>query len=173
MRFNKAIGVIAAVALFGWGLGANGEPVKIGVVDLEQAVTSSEEGKAAREEFDRKMREAQAKLQPLLDRYQEMLKEAESKRFVLSEEALRNKRLDLMERQREIENKQREIKGQLEIDRERLISPMRAKLQDIISEIGRRDGFSLIIIRGAPGVAYTREALDITDRVIESFNKRG
>ena len=35
------------------------------------------------------------------------------------------------------------------------------------------EGFSLIIQRGAPGVMYTREALDITDLVIENFNKKG
>ena len=72
-----------------------------------------------------------------------------------------------------IQNKQQEIKGQLEIDRERLISPMRDKLQEVISDIGRRENFSLIMLRSAPGVIYTREALDITDLVIETFNKQG
>ena len=50
---------------------------------------------------------------------------------------------------------------------------MRDKLQEVISEIGRRENFSLIMLRSAPGVIYTREALDITDLVIETFNKQG
>ena len=173
MKINKALLVIAALMLFGWGLGATADVVKIGIVDLEQAVTSTEEGKAAREEFERKMRAAQAQLQPMIDQYQTMLADVESKKFVLSDSALREKQLDLVERQNEIRNKQQEIKGQLEIDRERLISPMRDKLQAVISEIGRRENFSLIMLRSAPGVIYTREALDITDLVIETFNKQG
>lgn len=173
MKINKALLVIVAVMLFGWGLGATPDVVKIGIVDLEQAVTSTEQGKAAREEFERKMRAAQAQLQPMIDRYQEMLADVESKKFVLSDSALREKQLDLVERQNEIRNKQQEIKGQLEIDRERLISPMRDKLQEVISDIGRRENFSLIMLRSAPGVIYTREALDITDLVIETFNKQG
>ncbi len=173
MKINKALLVIAGLMLFAWGLGATPDVVKNGIVDLEQAVTSTEEGKAAREEFERKMRAAQAQLQPMIDQYQEMLADVESKKFVLSDSALREKQLDLVERQNEIRNKQQEIKGQLEIDRERLISPMRDKLQAVISEIGRRENFSLIMLRSAPGVIYTREALDITDLVIETFNKQG
>lgn len=173
MRFERALVVIAAVALFGWGLGASSDPVKIGVVDLEQAVMSTDSGKAAKDEFERKMREAEAKLQPMVEQYQAMLKEVESKKFVLSDSALREKQLDLVERQNEIQAKQREIKGQLEVDRERLISPMRTKLSNVIAEIGRKEGFSVILQRGAPGVMYTREALDITDLVIEAFNKQG
>jgi hypothetical protein len=37
--------------------------------------------------------------------------------------------------------------------------------------VGRDNGFALILIRGAPGVLYYKEALDITDVVIERFNK--
>ena len=41
-----------------------------------------------------------------------------------------------------------------------------------MNEIGREQGFSLILVRGAPGVIYYKEALDITDVVIERFNKQ-
>ncbi len=173
MRFNKAIVVLAAALLLGWGLGASDETFKIGVVDLDQAVTSTEEGKQAREEFERKKREAEARLQPLVERAQEAAKEFEAKRFVLSDDALRAKQLDLVEFRNQIESKQREIQGQLEVDRERLVGPLREKLVKVVEEVGREEGFSLIMLRNAPGVMYTREALDITDLVIERFNKKG
>ena len=87
MKINKALLVIAGMMLFAWGLGATSDVVKIGIVDLEQAVTSTEEGKAAREEFERKMRAAQGQLQPMIDQYQEMLADVESKKIVLSDSA--------------------------------------------------------------------------------------
>ncbi len=39
--------------------------------------------------------------------------------------------------------------------------------------MGRDEGFSLIIHRNAPGIMYTKEALDVTDLIIEKFNKKG
>ncbi len=173
MRVNKAILVIGVAMLLAWGLGATDESVKIGVVDLDQAVTSTDEGKKARDEFERKKREAEAKLQPLNERAQELWKEFEAKRFVLSDDALFQKQLDLAELKNQIENKRREIQGQLEVDRERLVGPLRTKLGEIVEAIGRDEGFSLILLRNAPGLMYSREALDITDLVIENFNKKG
>ena len=173
MRVNQAIALVVAALVLGWGLGASDEPVRIGIVDLDQAVTSTDEGKQARDEFERKKREAEAKLQPLQERGQQMLKEFEAKRFVLSDDALREKQLDIAELRNQIENKRREIQGQLEVDRERLVGPLRDKLVTIVGDVGRKEGFSLIINRNTPGVMYTREALDITDLVIERFNKKG
>ena len=43
----------------------------------------------------------------------------------------------------------------------------------VVDEIGRKEGFSLILLRGGPGIMYSREALDITDLVVEAFNKKG
>jgi hypothetical protein len=39
--------------------------------------------------------------------------------------------------------------------------------------IGKEKGFGLILARGAGGMLYNREALDITEMVIQRFNKKG
>jgi outer membrane protein len=176
MRSNKVVKIlliIAATALLIGNLGATDEGVKIGIVDLDQAVTSTKEGKAAREELERKSREAESSLQPMIERYQEMAKEFESKQFVLSDEARFQKQLDLKELRDEIENKQKQLQGQLEVARERLVNPLRTKLAAIVEDVGRSDGFSLIMMRNTPGLIYAREALDITDKVISKFNDEG
>jgi len=173
MRVNKAIVIIAAIALLVWGLGATDDAVRIGVVDLDQAVTSTTKGKTARDEFERKVREAEAKLQPLRESYEGAVKELEAKRFVLSEEALFQKQLDIQELRNRIETRGKEIQGQLEVDRERLLAPLRNQLVEIIDEVGREGGFSLIFLRTTPGIMYSREALDVTDLIIQKFNKQG
>jgi outer membrane protein len=170
---NRVLFALAAAALLGWGLGAKNEIPKLGVVDFEQAVTSTNEGRTVREELARKAREAESALMPLMESYQEIIKEFESKKFVLSDEARFQKQLDMAELQNRIENKRKEAQGQFKVDQERLIAPLRAKFQDVVESFGREEGFSLILHRGAPGIMYAKEALDITDRIIEKFNKRG
>ena len=172
MRVHKAFVLLALAALVLWGTAASDEGIKIGVVDIDQAISSTEEGKAAREEFARKQREAEAKIQPLLDRYKALEEELKAKKFVLSDEALFQKQLDLVEMQNQIQGRMKELEGQMKVDQKRLEGPLVQKLGEIIEDLGKTQGFTMILRRGAPGVLYTREALDITDIVIERYNKK-
>ena len=174
MKVHRALVLLAAAAILAWGTAAtDASPVKIGVVDFDQAINSTDEGKAAREEFARKQREAETKIQPLLDRYKALEEEVKAKKFVLSNEALFQKQMDLVEMRNEIEAKGKELEGQMKIDQRRLEAPLTAKLLGIIGELGKSQNFTMIIRRGTPGVLYTREALDVTDLVIAQFNKKG
>lgn len=173
MRVHKAILLVAVTALLAWGLGATDDGQKIGLVDLDQAVAATAKGKAAREELERKVREAEQKLAPLREEFEEARKELEAKQFILSDEAMLQKRIDIQELQNRIENKGKEIQGQLELDRARLLVPLQKELQEIVSEVGKEGNFSLIFHRNAPGIMYSREALDVTDLIIDKLNKKG
>jgi outer membrane protein len=172
MQVNKAILLLGLASVLLWGTAAQDEPIKIGIVDIDQAISSTEEGKAAREEFARKQRDAEAQLQPMYERYKQLEDELKAKKFVLSDEALFQKQLDLAEIRNQIQNKMKELEGQLKVDQKRLEGPLTAKLVDIIEEIGKGKGFTVIMRRGTPGLLYTREALDITDIVIEKYNAK-
>ena len=170
MKLHNAVVALGAFALLVVGTAAQDESIKIGVVDLEQAISSTEDGKAAREELARKQREAEAQMAPLVDRYRSLEDDLKAKRFVLSDDALFQKQLDLAEVRNQIENKQKEIQGQLKVDQYRIQEPLLTKLRNIINETGRTEGFTMILQRGAAGVIYTREALDITDLIVAKYN---
>ena len=108
----------------------------------------------------------------MFERYKTMSEEIEGKKYVLSDQALFTKQADLLELRNKIDNKAKELEGQYKIDTGRLEAPLRAKLGEIIQQIGKEQGFTLILSRSAPGVIYTREALDITEEVISRFNKK-
>ncbi len=173
MRGNKFILVFGLASILLWGTAAQDEPIRIGIVDIEHAISSTEEGKAAREEFARKQREAEAQVQPMYERYRALEEEIKAKKFVLSDEALFQKQLDLAEMRNEIQSRMKEMEGQLQVAEQRLNGPLIAKLGEIIQEVGKSGGYTLIIRRGAPGVLYTREALDVTDLVIQKYNQKG
>ena len=173
MKVPKAVVLLALAAILVWGTAADDTGVKVGIVDIDQAISSTEEGKSAREEFARKQREAEAAVQPQLDRYRQLEEDLKAKKFVLSDEALFQKQLDLAEMRNQIQNKMKELEGQLQVDQKRLEGPLMKKLSDIIEATGKDKGFTMIFRRGAPGLLYSREALDITDLVIEKYNQKG
>jgi outer membrane protein len=170
---KRPLAAVAIVALVFAVLGAqDGDSVKIGIVDVDQALNSTEEGKAAREEFSRKKREAESDVEPMVGRLRNLQEELKSKRYVLSDEALFDKQVEMAELQNKIDNKIKELEGQLKIEQGKMIAPLEKKLGDIIEAIGKENGFTLILQRNSGAVLYTRETLDITDMVVERFNKK-
>jgi outer membrane protein len=172
MKVQSTVIVIALFSLLVFATGAQDEGLKFGIVDLEQVISSTTEGKAAREEMARKQREAEETLAPLYERYKSLEDDLKAKKFVLSDDALFQKQLDLAEIRNTIENKMKEIEGQLKVDKFRIQEPLVSKLKSIITTVGREDGYTLILQRGAPGVIYSREALDITDRIIKKYDAK-
>lgn len=173
MQLHKALVLLGLAAILVWGTAAQDEPVRIGIVDVDQVVSSTEEGKAARQELERKQRDAQAQIEPMYARYQEQEEDLKQKRFVLSEEALFQKQLDLAEMRSQIQNKGKELEDQLKLDQARIEGPIKRKLLEIIQETGKGAGFTLILQRGGAGMLYAREALDITDLIVEKYNQKG
>ena len=173
MRIEKTLLLIAVGLLLGWGVGATDDPVKVGFVDVEQVLATVDRGKAAREELERKSREAQGRLAPLVEQLETMQKELQAKQFVMSEDAVRGKQLDLVELKNRYETKAKEEEGQFKVDQQRLISPLIEKLESVIKEIGRDNQFSVILRIDAPSLVYAREALDITDLIVKTFNGKG
>ena len=167
----------AAVLVLAVGLGAQtgaqNTRNEIAVVDLDKAINATEQGKAAREELARKKRGAEERIQPMIERFQATTKEVDDKKFVWNEDKLRAKQLDLAELRNKIENTQKELEGQLKVDYERLVGPLRTKISKIVEDIGKDQAFVVVLERNTPGLLYTRETLDITDVVIERLNKQG
>ena len=171
MTRNVWRAAVIMVLVLGWGMAAQAQDMKIGVVDLDQAIGATAEGKAAREELERKMRDAELDAQPMIERYRSLTEEYQKKSVVLSPEKLREMQLDITELENQIKLKESELQNRLQLDRQRLVEPLMQKLQATVDQVGRENGYSLVLIRGAPGVLYYKEALDITDLVIEQFNK--
>jgi len=173
MRIDRTLLLIALALALAWGTGATDDPAKLGFVDVEQVLATVDSGKAAREELERKSREAQGRLAPMVEQLEAMQKELQAKQFVMSEDAVRAKQLDLVELKNRYETKAKEEEGQFKIDQQRLIGPLIEKLETVIKEVGRDNSFSAIMRLDAPSLVYAREALDITDLVIKNFNGKG
>lgn len=172
MRFERVVLLIALGLALGWGLGATNEPTKIGFVDAQQVIASSKSGKAAREELERKLREAEGRIAPVVQEYETRKKELEAKRFVMSEDAIKNKILDLQSLENRIKGMNTEEQGKMEIDQQRLFGPLQEKFIEVVREVGRENGFSAVMLSDSPGLVYRREALDLTELVIETFDNK-
>jgi outer membrane protein len=162
---------LLSLLLLATPLAASAQEVKIGFVDREKALFSTELGKKARAELQSKVAAAKGQLQPMGEEIQKLQQEIEAKKFVLAPEALRDLQAKALELQNRYESKGKELENQLKIDQARLVAPLEDKLKATIEAVGKEQGFSLILERQVPGlIYYAREAHDITDAVVSRFN---
>jgi outer membrane protein len=145
------------------------QEVKIGFVDLQRALNESEAGKKAKAELEAIIKEKQSRIDEKIMRKEKIRKELEMQATVLSENAIRQRQdeLDRMERdiQRLIDDSNAEIQRR---QRQMELSILK-ELDAIITELGKEEGYTIIL--PAEVILYSGEGTDITDRVIEKYDK--
>jgi outer membrane protein len=146
--------------------------VKIGYVDLQRALNESSAGKKAKEDFRGQVDKLETQLKGKKEELDRLKSDLETKGTIMADAQRRKletefeqKRLDLKRRfedsQAELQKKDQELTGRIIQD-----------LQNIIKEVGDRDGYTLILELGSSPVLYYKKSADITDEVLSVYNKR-
>jgi len=146
--------------------------VKIGYVNLQQAVNDVDEGKAAKaalkKEFDQK--------QKLLDEKQNELKrfkeDFDKQAVVMSDEAKREKQSEfdrkLMETQGMFVQMQKELS-----EREReMMKGIFEKMEGIIREIADSEGFGFVFEQQNAGLIVAPKQFDLTAEMVRKYNAK-
>jgi outer membrane protein len=66
---------------------------------------------------------------------------------------------------------QKKYEQELQQIQKQLVSQIKKDVLDLVNEVGKRDGYQLIIEK--VGVLYVPNAMDLTDRIIQEYNKKG
>jgi len=145
---------------------------KIGIVDFQKILETSKVGKAAQKEI-------KSEGEKMEETLKEKGAEIEALKKKLERDALVIDRDTRAEREREIRIKINDIKAlqkkymsdfrDLEA---RMIDRIRTQLIDIIENIGKKDGYLLIMEKNQAGVLYSPNTVDITEKVIRLYNKK-
>jgi outer membrane protein len=140
---------------------------KIGVVDIQKVLLTSSVGKMAKAQINKKAREMESSLNEKKDEIQKLKENLEREALVLSKEKqeerereMRIKINDIKELKKKYENDLKQIEG-------KVVKNIQIDVLNVIKEIGKKEGFLLIISRAA---LYSPSSIDITDQLIQAYN---
>jgi outer membrane protein len=147
------------------------EPIKIGILDLQECLSKSNEGIRIKQSLKKKLDSMQKKVDEAQKELVDMQKEMEKQSLMLSLDAKEDK-------QKEFEKKRRDL-GYLiqDLNEEAKKAEAEAKqefvneLEPVLKMVSEEGEFDLILERLGGGVLFTSDALDITGHVIEELNK--
>ncbi len=175
MRFWRLSGAVCGgVFLAASGLAQQVEqpPTKIGFVYVQRALASTEEGKVRLKELDDWARPRQEQLAKLQKEMSDLKGEILSKQGAASDDAVAELNRQLVARQREFEDKQRDGKRDFDAKQQALLRELGGKLQQIITEYADKNRFTAVFIFKPDDLAYLANSAEITDTIIKLYNEK-
>jgi len=173
-RIPKIIPMLAGIAglLLLAGINVNAADVaKIGVIDFQRFLMESEIGKAAQARIETEGTKMETDLQEQGDQIEVLRNMMERDAMVMSEAKREEKMREYRIKINDLKELQQKYKSNFKELEQRLIATIQKKALDLAQELGRKEGYMLMIERGA--VIYYPEAIDVTDKLIEMANTRG
>jgi len=144
---------------------------RIGVVNVQYAVTQTEDGIRARNTFKKLFDKRQQDLDARQTDLARMREDIERQARVLSREAFTRRMEDWQKRMVDLQTLFVEHNKELQKKQAELTNPMMKKMIGIIGRIAKKSGYDVIV--DATAVPYVRPDLDLTDQVIQMYNGGG
>jgi outer membrane protein len=170
---RKKMAVIIGIVMLAGGFLAGvsrAAELKIGAVDIGRAVNECQAGKEAKKAITKEVEKFQTLVQEKQKDLQALKESLEKQAPMLTLDARTNKEKEyqgkLRDFQRWVEDSQNEV-NQKTREMERTIS---IGLVRTIQRLGAEEGFTLILEKNEQIVLYASKAIDVTDRVIKSFD---
>lgn len=147
------------------------ESYKIGIVNIQRCIQESNEGKRLSQDLANKYNEMQKALSEKQQELAEMQKEIEKQSLMLSLEAKEDKQKEYNEKQRKLEYDVEDYNEEMTNAQSEAQERILQDLEVIIIDIAETGEYDLILERVSAGVLFTSDALDITDQIIDAYNK--
>ena len=146
-------------------------PTRVGVVDANKCIEQSESGKKLIASFEKKAEQVKKNLQAKEEELKKFKAELDQKRNVLNPDAVRQREKELERKGEDFRDLVREKETEFQKEKNAALQGLANKLAEVAIQIGKKEGYDLIL-EAHSGVVYVNKSIDLTDKVIRTFNEK-
>jgi Skp family chaperone for outer membrane proteins len=146
------------------------QEIKIGVVNSQEVLEKSIEGKRVLAQLQDKDKRNQAELSRRDEEIQELQTRLNTQRLTLTQEALRNLTTDLERKQTERRRFYEDAGREMNETAERLFQKIQNELLPIIEQVGKEKGLDMIFDLAKSGAIYFSPTVDFTQEIITRYD---
>ncbi len=165
-RLLIGISLILMVAGQSWAA----EKIKIAILNPIKVLDESEAGKKARASLSAKFKTLQEKINTKQAESEKLKQDLEKKSAVLSKEAREEKERELQKQHGEFKQLYQDAQYEMQQAERTAMEPLLKSLADTVKKFGQKQGYTLIL-DSRSGIPYAAEEIDITDKILDLFNK--
>lgn len=147
------------------------ERIKIGYIDIQKAISESNAGKRAKEKFQAQIKKAEADLLKEKNELERLKSDFDKKAPLMKEEERKNMEKELNRRVLIYQRSTQDLQQELRQREGEMTAEILKDLEKVVIELGKSEKFTLIVERSQ--ILYNDDSIDITDRVIDIFNRGG
>jgi outer membrane protein len=168
MKRILAVGVLSFFFLTGTSSAA--DVSKIGVVDFQKILEVSNAGKTAQTEINKQGKQMESDLKDKGAEIEEIEKKIERESLVMSKEVRDEKQREIRIKIGDFKALQQKYMEDFKALENRIINRIQKEVVELVQDIGKKEGYTLIVEKRTGGVVYAPLSIDITDDVIQIYN---
>lgn len=169
MKILKFVGVITIIVLFN-NFASAADVAKIGVIDLQKILETSVAGKSIQSDLKKEKDKMEADLKKKGTEIENIRKRLERESMVMGKEMREEKERESRIKINDFKSLQQKYRSDLQQLEAKLINQLKNDINDIVQEMGKKEGYLLIINKF--GVIYSPNSIDVTDKVIAALDKK-
>ncbi len=144
---------------------------KIGIFNFQKILVTSAPGKIAKEEINKTGMEMEESLKAKGQELEELKKTIEREALVMSKEKRDEKEREFRIKVNDFKTLQAQYQDEFKTFEARFIKEINNDVLSLVQDMAKEEGYTLIFEQNAAGVVYFMDALDMTDTIIDRFNK--
>jgi len=162
--------LVVGMLVLGYSLSEAQERVKIGYIDIQRVISESQAGKRARDRFQAQVKKAEGDILKERQDIERLKSDLDKKGPLLKDEERRNLEADLQKRSVILQRSMSDHQQDLQVKNNEMMSEILKELEKIVNEVGKAEKFTLILERSQ--ILYSDQGIDITSKVVETYNSR-
>ncbi|HEY0251923.1 MAG TPA: OmpH family outer membrane protein [Kofleriaceae bacterium] len=147
------------------GMGRTAVPAqpKIGVIDLDNTLSTTPAGKRANESFEKTRKTKQTELDKKQDDLKRAAADLEKQKSVLKPDAYQAKREELEKKFMELQGTLQKLEKDLAAERQGLMQSLLKQAQPLVEKLAKAEGVTIIVDRQS--VVWADPAADLTQKL--------
>jgi outer membrane protein len=164
------LAALLAAPLLSLGQSAPASPGKVGVINIQEAIASTAEGKKAFADLQKKYAPRQQELQRLQQEIQSIQDQLSKQQATLSDEEQRRLSRELEDKQKILKRSTEDANADFSSDRDDAIRRIGQKMVRVISDYAQQNGYSLIVDDAQIPVYYASKDIDLTQEIVKRYD---
>jgi len=163
------IAFIISALIFNAGV-SSAEELKIGTIDMQRAIQTSETGKKAKSELEQAFNKKKKELQTEEATLKKLQEEFQKKQSALSESAKKEQQGKLQERFMKYQELLQKSQTEIQKKEQEMSEPIIHKIREKVAEIAKKKGYTLVLEKNENVVLFSLDKDDLTDEVMKAVN---
>lgn len=143
---------------------------KVAVVDIQQAIIGTAEGKLALQDLQKKYQPRETEINQRQDDVQNLQQQLQKQMTTLSADEQRRMQHDLQEKQTVLQRLEQDAQSSFQYDRDTVMRDLGQKMVKVIDQYASTHGYALVIDGSQVPVYYAAKGVDITPEIVKLYD---